>query len=104
MTSPSRRKCPICGRWAQLGTSWGFSYWKKGEDILCGCFSCKQRSIDGPGLGWSIRKCPMCGKREPRQKCWVDGEKILHGCIYCYMNYVKMKKGESDNNDPDDIL
>ena len=96
-----RRKCPICGRWI----TGSFEYWKKDEEILCGCIWCKQQSIEGPKLGWSIRKCPMCGKREPRQKCWLDGKKILFGCIYCHMNYKKEKfNQQTENSDSDDIL
>lgn len=93
----NRIKCPICHKWVWDSP---LEYWKKGEDSLCGCLGCKIQS-----LNYSGRKCPMCHKKQLRYKTWLDGKKLLYGCVYCYLNYVKEKKGlDKANDDPDDIL
>lgn len=56
------------------------------------------------------RKCPMCGKLTKRPFLnWFEGtitnRKIMRGCMFCYLEWKKVKLKEDDpNEDSDDIL
>jgi len=52
--------------------------------------------------------CKECRKKMEHEKYWFDGEKMHHACVYCYLRwrteYLKKKRGMSENEDSDDIL